>query len=103
MPTYAPSMDMGSYVVIVNAEKVTVSGNKFNDKMYRRHTGRPGSLKEETFKKLQAVRRSSSSIILLGALCLPVKQACRTAVALSEQVWKQPPLHRGSIPWLGGK
>jgi hypothetical protein len=51
-------MDMGSYVVIVNAEKVTVSGNKFNDKMYRRHTGRPGSLKEETFKKLQAVRRS---------------------------------------------
>ncbi|KAK9918779.1 hypothetical protein WJX75_006846 [Coccomyxa subellipsoidea] len=54
VPTYAPSMDMGSYVVIVNAEKVTVSGNKFNDKMYRRHTGRPGSLKEETFKKLQA-------------------------------------------------
>ncbi len=56
VPTYSPSMDMGSYVVIVNAEKVTVSGNKFNDKMYRRHTGRPGSLKEETFKKLQAVR-----------------------------------------------
>ncbi|BDA41123.1 50S ribosomal protein L13 [Coccomyxa sp. Obi] len=54
VPTYSPSMDMGSYVVVVNAEKVTVSGNKFNDKMYRRHTGRPGSLKEETFKKLQA-------------------------------------------------
>ena len=65
VPTYAPSMDMGSYVVIVNAEKVTVSGNKFNDKMYRRHTGRPGSLKEETFKKLQAVSHP-----LLTTLCL---------------------------------
>ncbi len=56
---------MGSYVVIVNAEKVTVSGNKFNDKMYRRHTGRPGSLKEETFKKLQAVRA------LCRGICYP--------------------------------
>ncbi len=53
---------MGAYVIVVNAEKVTVSGNKFNDKMYRRHTGRPGSLKEETFKKLQAVSPSLQSL-----------------------------------------
>lgn len=66
VPTYSPSMDMGSYVVIVNAEKVTVSGNKFNNKMYRRHTGRPGSLKEETFKKLQAVRPSQMHFIAKG-------------------------------------
>ena len=57
VPQYHASMDMGAYVVILNAEKVVVSGNKFETKMYRRHTGRPGSLKEETFKKLQAVRR----------------------------------------------
>ena len=56
---------MGAYVVVVNAEKVTVSGNKFNDKMYRRHTGRPGSLKEETFKKLQAVRPCFTITLLL--------------------------------------
>ncbi len=49
-------MDMGSYVVIVNAEKVKVTGNKEQQKMYYRHTGRPGSLKEENFRKLQAVR-----------------------------------------------
>ena len=54
-PTYQPSMDMGSYVVIVNAEKVKVTGNKEQQKMYYRHTGRPGSLKEENFRKLQAV------------------------------------------------
>lgn len=52
-------MDMGSYVVIVNAEKVIVSGDKANQKIYTRHTGRPGSRKEETFAKLQAVRSAA--------------------------------------------
>ena len=42
MPQYQASMDMGAYVVVLNAEKVVVSGNKFETKMYRRHTGRPG-------------------------------------------------------------
>ena len=54
-------MDMGSYVVIINAEKVKVTGNKEQQKMYYRHTGRPGSLKEENFKKLQAVRGAGPS------------------------------------------
>ena len=48
-------MDMGAFVIVVNAEKVIVTGDKANQKMYRRHTGRPGSLKEENFKHLQAV------------------------------------------------
>ena len=53
--TYSPSMNMGAYVVVVNAEHVVVSGKKFDDKLYRRHTtGRPGALKVETFKALQA-------------------------------------------------
>lgn len=56
-------MDMGSYVVIINAEKVTVTGNKDQQKMYYRHTGRPGSLKEENFKKLQAVRVFSQALV----------------------------------------
>jgi Ribosomal protein L13 len=59
MPTFTPSMDMGGYVVVINAEQVLVTGNKFNQKLYRRHTtGRPGSMKVETFKDLQAVRAS---------------------------------------------
>ena len=64
-PTYQPSMDMGSYVVIINAEKVKVTGNKEQQKMYYRHTGRPGSLKEENFRKLQAVCLLS---VVLGLL-----------------------------------
>lgn len=55
LPTYTPSVDMGGYVVVINADKVTVTGNKSKDKLYRRHTtGRPGAMKVETFEKLQA-------------------------------------------------
>lgn len=55
LPTYTPSVDMGGYVVVINADKVTVTGNKSNDKLYRRHTtGRPGKMKVETFNQLQA-------------------------------------------------
>mmetsp|Transcript_13577 Transcript_13577/g.22221 ORF Transcript_13577/g.22221 Transcript_13577/m.22221 type:complete len:238 (+) Transcript_13577:78-791(+) len=53
--TYSPSMNMGTYVVVINAEQILVSGKKFEDKLYRRHpTGRPGSMKIESFKALQA-------------------------------------------------
>ena len=44
-PTYAPHVDGGDFVVVVNASKIALGGNKRNDKMYYRHSGRPGSLK----------------------------------------------------------
>lgn len=51
---YSPSMDMGSYIIVINSEKVRVTGNKFNDKTYFRHVnGRPGSYTMEKFKDLQ--------------------------------------------------
>lgn len=53
-PAYTPSCNTGAYVVVINAEKVTVSGNKTDAKMYYRHSGRPGGLKSETFRQLQA-------------------------------------------------
>eukprot|EP01018_Ginkgo_biloba_P001717 Gb_28095 [translate_table: standard] len=53
LPTYTPSVDMGAYVIVVNAEKVAVSGKKRAQKLYRRHSGRPGGLKVETFDQLQ--------------------------------------------------
>ncbi|GBG67245.1 hypothetical protein CBR_g88534 [Chara braunii] len=53
LPTYTPSIDMGAYVVVVNAEKVKVTGRKNLQKIYRRHSGRPGGMKEETFQALQ--------------------------------------------------
>lgn len=53
-PTYTPHMDTGDFVVVINAEKVAVTGKKRTQKLYRRHSGRPGGMKTETFAKLQA-------------------------------------------------
>lgn len=53
-PIYTPHLDTGDFVVVINAEKITVTGNKASQKLYRRHSGRPGGMKEETFEKLQA-------------------------------------------------
>ena len=53
-PEYTPHVDTGDYIVVVNAAKIRVTGNKASDKMYRRHTGFPGGLRETNFAKLQA-------------------------------------------------
>ena len=53
-PTYTPHLDTGDFVVVINADKVRVSGNKETQKLYRRHSGRPGGMKTETFAHLQA-------------------------------------------------
>ncbi len=53
-PIFTPHMDVGDFVVVVNAEKVVVTGKKREQKLYRRHSGRPGGMKTETFAKLQA-------------------------------------------------
>ncbi len=49
---YTPHVDTGDYIVVVNAEKVRVTGAKRTDKMYHRHTGYPGGLKSMSFEKL---------------------------------------------------
>ncbi len=51
-PTYTPNQEMGDYVVIINAEKVAVSGNKASQKLYRHYTGFVGGLRSYTFEKL---------------------------------------------------
>ena len=53
-PTYTPHVDCGDYVIVINAEKVEVTGKKRKEKIYKRHTGYPGGLRETTFEKLQA-------------------------------------------------
>ncbi|CAM8946950.1 unnamed protein product [Rhodiola kirilowii] len=53
LATYTPSVDMGAHVIVVNAEKVAVSGKKRTQKLYRRHSGRPGGMTVETFDQLQ--------------------------------------------------
>lgn len=51
-PEYTPHVDTGDYIVVVNAEKVTVTGRKASDKIYHKHTGYIGGLKSISFDKL---------------------------------------------------
>ena len=53
-PIYTPHVDTGDYVIIINAEKIKVTGNKLNDKVYYHHTGYAGGLKQITLKELLA-------------------------------------------------
>ena len=52
-PHFTPHLDTGDFVVVVNADKIKVTGNKPTQKLYRRHSGRPGGMKTETFQALQ--------------------------------------------------
>lgn len=51
-PTFAPHMDMGDFVVVVNAKKIAVTGAKEDDKTYYRHSGYPGGLSQRSFREL---------------------------------------------------
>ncbi len=51
-PTYTPHIDCGDYIIIVNADKVKLTGNKLNDKMYYDHSGFPGGLRERNAKTM---------------------------------------------------
>lgn len=53
-PQYTPHVDTGDFVVVVNAEKIKVTGAKVTDKVYSRHTGYAGGLKQETFDQVLA-------------------------------------------------
>jgi large subunit ribosomal protein L13 len=51
-PEFTPHVDTGDYIVVVNAEKIVVTGNKSTDKLYQHHTGYPGGIKSISFDKL---------------------------------------------------
>ena len=53
-PTYSPHMDMGDHVVVVNAEKVRLTGRKAEQKVYYRHTGYPGSIRSTSIERMLA-------------------------------------------------
>ena len=54
-PVYTPHVDTGDYIVVINADKIRVTGNKETDKMYYRHTGYIGNLKSISLDKLRAL------------------------------------------------
>lgn len=63
-PEYTPNIDTGDYIIVVNAEKVAVTGKKRTDKMYHHHTGYIGNLKSATFNEMQ--QKNPAKIIELA-------------------------------------
>jgi large subunit ribosomal protein L13 len=55
-PEFTPNLDSGDHVVVINAQKIRLTGNKLEDKIYRRHSGYPGGLKEVPAKRLRPNR-----------------------------------------------
>ncbi|HLW94617.1 MAG TPA: 50S ribosomal protein L13 [Solirubrobacteraceae bacterium] len=63
-PTYTPHIDTGDFVIVVNAEKIAVTGNKRAGKIYYRHSGYPGGLRKRTFEEM--IRRRPEEVIRLA-------------------------------------
>jgi large subunit ribosomal protein L13 len=87
-PTFAPHMDTGDFVIVVNAAKVQVTGRKLEQKLYRRHSGHPGGLKTSTLA--QEMAKHPDRVI---------EQAVRGMLpknALGEQVFKKLKVYAGS-------
>ncbi|MBU0708630.1 50S ribosomal protein L13 [Patescibacteria group bacterium] len=87
-PYFSPQWDMGDYVIVVNAEKVKLTGKKDKLKMYYRHTGYPGGFREETAGKMRA-RKPERMVQLAVKRMLPKNR-------LSRQIIKKMFVYAGS-------
>src|SRR3954465_10390751 len=78
-PTYTPHVDTGDFVVVVNAEKISVTGNKRAEKLYHRHSGYPGGLKSRTLNDMLE-RRPEEVIRLAVKGMLPRNRLARKQI-----------------------
>ena len=78
-PEYTPHIDTGDFVVVVNVEKIHVSGNKRQDKRYYRHSGYPGGLRSRSFAEMQA-RRPEEIIRLAVRGMMPRNRLARKQI-----------------------
>jgi large subunit ribosomal protein L13 len=78
-PTYTPHIDTGDFVVVINAEKISVTGNKRADKLYHRHSGYPGGLKTRTLGEMLE-RRPEEVIRLAVKGMLPRNRLARKQI-----------------------
>ena len=91
---YSPNADLGDFVIVVNAEKVRVTGNKFSQKNYYHHTGYPGGLKTKSFEKMQ--EDSPEKIIVKAVKGMLPKNK------LANQIIKKLKVYSGSVhPHIG--
>ena len=85
-PVYTPHVDTGDYLVVINAEKIAVTGNKLQDKMYHRFTGYVGNLKSETLG--QALERHPERVIEIGVKGMLPKNPLGRAMYRKLKVYK---------------
>lgn len=86
-PIYTPSVDTGDYIVVINSEKIALTGNKWDQKLYQRHSGYIGGLKEMNYRRLIARRPT-----------LPLREAVRRMLPknnLSRQMLRKLKLYCG--------
>ena len=87
-PTFTPHTDGGDFVVVINAEKVAVTGSKYDKKTYYRHSQYPGGLKETTFKEM--IDKKPEEVIRLAVKGMLPKNK------LSNQIIKKLKIYAGS-------
>lgn len=86
--TFTPHVDGGDYVVVINADKIEVTGKKRDNKVYRHHTGYIGNLKEINFKKLQ--EKNPEEIIRLSVRGMLPKNKLRAPMMKRLRVFAGP-------------
>ncbi len=96
-PEYTPHVDTGDYIVVVNADKVRVTGNKATDKLYHHHTGFPGGIREINFEKQLA--KHPERIIESAVRGMLPKNALGRAMYKKLKIYKGPDhVHQAQQP-----
>ena len=80
-PSYTPHVDCGDNIVVINAEKVALTGKKMTDKVYYRHTGYPGGIKARTPQKILEGKKPADVIYLAVQRMLPKNKLARTQLS----------------------
>ena len=78
-PEFTPHVDCGEFVIIINADKAVLTGNKLDQKFYRRHSGYIGGLKETSYRQLMANRADMAMALAVRGM-LPGNSIGRTAI-----------------------
>ena len=94
-PIYTPSVDTGDFVIVLNADKIALTGNKLAGKVYYRHSGFPGGLKETTAGEL-LTKKPEELIRKAVKGMLPKKQACTSYAQEAQDLHRFYPFSRGT-------
>ena len=85
-PTYSTHMDCGDFVIVINSDKIVLTGNKLNDKYYRHHSGYMTGLKEISYKDLMA--KSSDKALTLAVKGMLPKNSLGRAMITKLKIYK---------------